>query len=53
MLTWIGVLLALVALYFLTKLAGFVLKLAMVVVVIGGVYLVAAPYIGMPVPFAL
>lgn len=49
--SWLGILIAIIAAWLAIKVLGFVLKLALWGVVLGGLYWFAAPYLGLPVPF--
>lgn len=49
--SWLGIVIAIVAAYFAFKVLAFVLKLALWGVVIFGLYWFLAPYLGMPAPF--
>jgi len=46
--SWLGIVLVLVGLYFALKVAGFALKLLMWALVLFGAYWFAAPYLGLP-----
>ena len=46
--SWLGIVLAVVALYLALKVAGFVLKLVFWALLLVGVYWFAAPYLGLP-----
>ena len=48
---WIALALVVLGLYLAFKLVGFVLKLAMWVVVLAALYWLAAAYLGLPLPF--
>jgi hypothetical protein len=48
--SWLGIILVIVAAYFAFKVAGFVLKLLLWAVVIIGLYWLVAPYLGLPWP---
>lgn len=47
----VGIVLIIVGIYLALKVAGFMLKLAMWVLVIAGVYWLLAPYLELPLPF--
>jgi hypothetical protein len=49
--SWLGIIIAIIAAWLAIKVLGFVLKLALWVVVLLGLYWFAAPYLGLPVPF--
>ena len=49
--SWLGIVLVIIGLYFAFKVAGFFLKLLMWALVILGIYWFAAPYLGLPRPF--
>lgn len=49
--SWIGIVVALVAAYFAYKAIAFALKLALWGVVLFGLYWFAAPLLGLPRPF--
>jgi len=51
MMTWIGVALALLCLYLLFKVVGFLMKLLLWTVVLCGLYWAAATFIGLPLPY--
>ena len=42
---WVGIVIALICLYLAMKVAGFMFKLLLLAVVIGGLYWFAAPYL--------
>ena len=46
--SWLGIVLAILALYLALKGAGFVLKLALWALLLLGLYWFAAPYLGLP-----
>lgn len=46
--SWLGIVLVVVGLYFALKVAGFALKLAMWALVLFGAYWFLAPYLGLP-----
>lgn len=48
---WLGIVLVIVGVYLAFKVAGFVLKLVMWVLVLIGVYWLLAPHLGWPWPF--
>mgnify|MGYP001266392310 CR=1 FL=1 len=47
---WIGIVLAIIAVYLAFKVVGFLFKLAMWGLVLVCLYWFAAPYLGMPLP---
>ncbi|HMB57275.1 MAG TPA: hypothetical protein VKM35_08690 [Arenimonas sp.] len=49
--SWLGIIVVIVGLYLAIKVVGFVLKLAMWALVFAGIYWLAAPYLGLPMPF--
>lgn len=49
--SWLGIVVVLVALYLAIKVAGAVLKLVMWGLVLLGLYWFLAPYMGLPPPF--
>jgi hypothetical protein len=49
--SWIGIVVVLIALYLAIKVVGAVLKLAMVGLVLLGLYWFLAPHFGLPPPF--
>ncbi len=49
--SWLGILVAIIAAWLAIKVLGFVLKLALWGVVLLGLYWFAAPSLGLPVPF--
>jgi len=49
--SWLGILIAIIAAWLALKVLGFVLKLALWGVVLFGLYWFAAPYLGLPLPF--
>jgi hypothetical protein len=49
--SWLGIILVVVGIYFAIKVAGFVLKLALWALVLFGAYWFLAPYLGFPLPF--
>ena len=49
--SWIGIVLAVVAAFLAYKVIAFVLKLALWGVVLFGLYWFAAPFLGLPQPF--
>lgn len=49
--SWLGIVLVILGLYFAFKVAGFFLKLLMWALVILGIYWFAAPYLGLPALF--
>lgn len=49
--SWLGIALVAVGLYFAVKAAGFALRLAMWALVLFGLYWFLAPYLGLPHPF--
>ncbi len=48
---WIAIVLIVIAAYLTIKVVGFLFKVCMVIVVLGGLYWLAAPYFGLPLPF--
>ncbi len=48
--SWVGILVAIVAAWLAIKVLGFVLKLALWAVVLLGIYWFVAPMLGLPVP---
>jgi hypothetical protein len=50
-LSWIAIVVVLVAIYLAIKVAGAVLKLLMWALVLLGLYWFLAPYLGLPPPF--
>jgi len=46
--SWLGIVLVIIGLYFAFKVAGFVLKLVMWGLVLFGAYWFLAPYLGLP-----
>jgi len=46
--SWLGIILVVVGVYFALKVVGFVLKLAMWGLVLFGAYWFLAPYLGLP-----
>jgi hypothetical protein len=46
--SWLGIVLAVVALYLALKVAGFMLKLALWALLLFGLYWFAAPHLGLP-----
>ena len=46
--SWLGIVLVIIGLYFAFKVAGVFLKLLMWALVILGIYWFAAPYLGLP-----
>jgi hypothetical protein len=49
--SWLGIIIAIIAAWLAIKVLGFVLKMALWVVVLLGLYWFSAPYLGLPVPF--
>lgn len=49
--SWLGILVAIIAAWLAIKVLGFVLKLALWGVVLFGIYWFAAPHFGLPLPF--
>lgn len=49
--SWLGILLAIVAAWLAIKVLGFLLKLALWAVVLFGIYWFVAPELGLPLPF--
>lgn len=49
--SWLGIVLVVVGLYFALKVAGFMLKLLMWGIVLVGLYWLLAPLLGLPSPF--
>ena len=49
--SWLGIIVVVVGIYLAIKVAGFALKLALWVLVLGAAYWVLAPYLGLPLPF--
>ena len=49
--SWIGIVLALIGIYLAIKVAGFVIKLILWIVVLGGLYWFAAGTLGLPMYF--
>ena len=49
--SWLGIVLVVVGIYFAIKVAGFVLKLVLWALVLFGAYWFLAPFLGMPPPF--
>ncbi len=49
--TWVGIALLLVILYFALKVVGFVLKFALWALLLFGAYWLVAPYLALPRPF--
>lgn len=49
--SWLGIVLVAVGLYFALKVAGFAMKLAMWALVLFGLYWLLGPHLGLPVPF--
>ena len=49
--SWLGIVLVVVAGYFAIKVVGFLLKLALWALVLFGAYWFLAPYLGFPQPF--
>ena len=49
--SWLGILIAIIAAWLAIKVLGFVLKVALWGVVVLSLYWFAAPYLGLPVPF--
>ena len=49
--SWLGIILVVVGIYLAIKVAGFALKLALWVLVLGAAYWVLAPLLGLPLPF--
>jgi hypothetical protein len=49
--SWMGIVLVVVGLYLALKVAGFFMKLLMWAVVLAGLYWLASPYLGLPMPF--
>lgn len=48
--SFVAIIVLVICLYLAFKVAGFVFKLVMWAVVIGVIYWLAAPYLGMPLP---
>ena len=46
--SWLGLVIAIVCIYFAIKVIGFLLKLALWVVALGALYWFVAPYLGLP-----
>lgn len=46
--SWLGIVLVVVGIYFAMKVAGFVFKLALWALVLFGAYWFLAPYLGLP-----
>jgi len=49
--SWLAIVLVVLALYLAFKVAGFVFKLAMWLLVIAGIYWLLSPHFGWPMPF--
>ena len=49
--SWLGIVLIVVGIIVAVKVAGFVLRLAMVVLVLAGLYLLLGPMLGLPALF--
>ena len=49
--SWLGLVLVVVGIYLAIKLAGFLLRLGMVLLVLFGLYLLLGPYLGLPAVF--
>jgi hypothetical protein len=49
--SWLGIVLVVLGLYLAFKVAGFVLKLAMWLLVAFGIYWLLSPHLGWPMPF--
>jgi hypothetical protein len=49
--TWVGILLLIVCIWVAFKVVGVLFKIALWGVVLGGLYWLAAPFLGMPRPF--
>jgi uncharacterized membrane protein YfhO len=49
--TWVGIALLLVVLYFALKVVRFVLKLGLWSLLLFGAYWLVAPYLSLPLPF--
>jgi len=48
--SWIAIIVVIICIYLAFKVAGFLFKLLMWALVIGGLYWLAAPYLGLPFP---
>ena len=49
--SWVGIILVVVGLFFAVKVAGMAMKLAMWALVLCGLYWLVAPALGLPRPF--
>jgi len=49
--SWIAIVVVVIGVYLAIKVVGFILKLAMWALALGGIYWMAAPYSGLPMPF--
>lgn len=49
--SWLAIVLIVIGVWLAIKLVGVVLKLAMWALVLFGLYWLAAPYLGLPLPF--
>ena len=50
--SWVGIVVAVICLYFAFKVVAFMLKLLLWAIVLGGLYVFLAPMLGMPSPFS-
>ena len=49
--SWLGLVLVVVGVWLAIKLVGALLKLAMIALVVVGLWMLLGPYIGLPAPF--
>lgn len=49
--SWLGIIILVLALYFAYKVVSFALKAGLVVLALAAGYWFAAPYLGLPLPF--
>lgn len=48
---WLAIIITIIGIYLAIKVVGFFFKLAIIVIVIGALYWLASPYLGLPLPF--
>ena len=49
--SWLAIVIMIIGIYLAIKVAGFVFKLALIVLVIAALYWLVSPYLGTPPPF--
>lgn len=49
--SWLTIIGVIIAVYLAVKVMGFMLKLSLMVIVVGGLYWLCSPYLGLPLPY--